>query len=223
MLLSIHMNEVNRQNLHNEAALAAAAAEHGGVEALESLTLPDCRIQWTDASGVLLLDTAPGEADRTQTAVELSDGSTLTVSNTGYTLSHLLLQSFTPLLFVAILAVGLSAVLASRAARIGDGAIKPNRLLPPPTSGTWTDELKPVVRRPGGAEPADPAAVEDLNAEHGPAGSPAAGEFTANVSPRAQDRPHPPSSASPSSSATAWHGRRMWDALPARSATRASA
>ena len=70
--------------------------------ALESLTLPDCRIQWTDASGVLLLDTAPGEADRTQTAVELSDGSTLTVSNTGYTLSHLLLQSFTPLLFVAI-------------------------------------------------------------------------------------------------------------------------
>ena len=119
-LLSIHMNEVNRQNLHNEAALAAAVAEHGGVAALESLTLPDCCIQWTDASGVLLLDTAPGEADRTQTAVELSDGSTLTVSNTGYTLSHLLLQSFTPLLFVAILAVGLSAVLASRAARSVD-------------------------------------------------------------------------------------------------------
>ena len=146
VLLSIHMNEVNRQNLHNEAALAAAAAEHGGVAALESLTLPDCRIQWTDASGVLLLDTAPGEADRTQTAVELSDGSTLTVSNTGYTLSHLLLQSFTPLLFVAILAVGLSAVLASRAARSVTEPL--NRIdFSRPDARDVEAGLKPVVRR----------------------------------------------------------------------------
>ena len=39
VLLSIHMNEVNRQNLHNEAALAAVAAEHGGVAAGKAMML----------------------------------------------------------------------------------------------------------------------------------------------------------------------------------------
>ena len=180
VLLSIHMNEVNRQNLHNEAALAAAAAEHGGVEALESLTLPDCRIQWTDASGVLLLDTAPGEADRTQTAVELSDGSTLTVSNTGYTLSHLLLQSFTPLLFVAILAVGLSAVLASRAARSVTEPL--NRIdFSRPDERDVEDELKPVVRRLAEQNRQIRRQMEDLNAEHDRQDR-LRREFTANVS-----------------------------------------
>lgn len=180
VLLSIHMNDANRLNLQNEAALAAAAAEHGGVAALEALTLPDCRIQWTDAGGALRLDTAPGEADSSQTTVTLSDGSTLTVSNTGYTLSHLLLQSFTPLLFVAALAVGLSAVLASRAARSVTEPL--NRIdFSRPDERDVEEELKPVVRRLAEQNRQIRRQMEDLNAEHDRQDR-LRREFTANVS-----------------------------------------
>ena len=106
VLLLLDMNDVNRQHLNAEASLAAAVLQSGGQGALETVSLEDSRIRWLGQDGAVLYDSAPDLRPLASQALEMDDGTVLEVSNVGYTLPHLLLQSFTPLLFVAALAVG---------------------------------------------------------------------------------------------------------------------
>lgn len=179
-LLLLNMNDVNRQHLDTEAALAAAALRAGGIEALETVTLETSRIRWLDADDTVLYDSAPDLRSMASKTLPIEDGTTLEVSNVGYTLAHLLLQSFTPLLFVAALAVALSALLASQAAKAVTEPL--NRIdFAHPDERDVEEELKPVVRRLAAQNRQILSQMEDLNREHDRQDR-LRREFTANVS-----------------------------------------
>ena len=143
----------------------------------------------SQANGQTLADTAlvlypQGEVLSGTVAIpvegEPADGTVLEVSNVGYTLPHLLLQSFTPLLFVAALAVGLSALLATRAAKTVTEPL--NRIdFSHPDERDVEEELKPVVRRLAAQNRQILSQMEDLNREHDRQDR-LRREFTANVS-----------------------------------------
>ena len=180
VLLLLDMNDVNRQHLNAEASLAAAVLQSGGQGALETVSLEDSRIRWLGQDGAVLYDSAPDLRPLASQALEMDDGTVLEVSNVGYTLPHLLLQSFTPLLFVAALAVGLSALLATRAAKTVTEPL--NRIdFSHPDERDVEEELKPVVRRLAAQNRQILSQMEDLNREHDRQDR-LRREFTANVS-----------------------------------------
>ena len=179
-LLYVNMNDVTRQNLDIQAKLAAQTVQTGGLETLEQLSLEDCRIRWLSADGEVLYDSAPQLHTAVTQQVPLEDGSTLEVSNVGYTLFQLLLQSFTPLLFVAALAAVLSTLLASRAAKALTEPL--NRIdFIHPDERDVDEELKPLVRRLAEQNRQILSQMEDLGREHDRQDR-LRREFTANVS-----------------------------------------
>ena len=179
-LLYVNMNDVTRQNLDVQAKLAAQTVQTGGLEALEQLSLEDCRIRWLSADGEVLYDSAPQLHTAVTQQVPLEDGSALEVSNVGYTLFQLLLQSFTPLLFVAALAAVLSTLLATRAAKALTEPL--NRIdFIHPDERDVDEELKPLVRRLAEQNRQILSQMEDLGREHDRQDR-LRREFTANVS-----------------------------------------
>ncbi len=179
-LLYVNMNDVTRQTLDVQAQLAAQTVETGGLAALEQLSLEDCRIRWLSPEGEVLYDNAPQLHTAATQQVPLEDGSTLEVSNVGYTLFQLLLQSFTPLLFVAALAAVLSALLATRAAKALTEPL--NRIdFIHPDERDVDEELKPLVRRLAEQNRQILSQMEDLGREHDRQDR-LRREFTANVS-----------------------------------------
>ena len=179
-LLYVNMNDVTRQNLDVQAQLAAQTVETGGLAALEQLSLEDCRIRWLSPEGEVLYDSAPQLHTAATQQVPLADGSALEVSNVGYTLFQLLLQSFTPLLFVAALAAVLSALLATRAAKALTEPL--NRIdFIHPDERDVDEELKPLVRRLAEQNRQILSQMEDLGREHDRQDR-LRREFTANVS-----------------------------------------
>ena len=179
-LLYVNMNDVTRQTLDVQAQLAAQTVETGGLAALEQLSLEDCRIRWLSPEGEVLYDSAPQLHTAATQQVPLADGSALEVSNVGYTLFQLLLQSFTPLLFVAALAAVLSTLLASRAAKALTEPL--NRIdFIHPDERDVDEELKPLVRRLAEQNRQILSQMEDLGREHDRQDR-LRREFTANVS-----------------------------------------
>lgn len=179
-LLYVNMNDVTRQNLDIQTKLAAQTVQSGGLEALEQLSLEDCRIRWLAADGTTLYDSDPQLRTAVSHTVPLEDGTTLEVSNVGYTLFQLLLQSFTPLLFVAALAAILSTLLASRAAKALTEPL--NRIdFIHPDERDVDEELKPLVRRLAEQNRQILSQMEDLGREHDRQDR-LRREFTANVS-----------------------------------------
>ncbi len=179
-LLYVNMNDVTRQTLDVQAQLAAQTVETGGLAALEQLSLEDCRIRWLSPEGEVLYDSAPQLHTAATQQVPLADGSALEVSNVGYTLFQLLLQSFTPLLFVAALAAVLSALLATRAAKALTEPL--NRIdFIHPDERDVDEELKPLVRRLAEQNRQILSQMEDLGREHDRQDR-LRREFTANVS-----------------------------------------
>ena len=179
-LLYVNMNDVTRQTLDVQAQLAAQTVETGGLAALEQLSLEDCRIRWLSPEGEVLYDSAPQLHTAATQQVPLADGSALEVSNVGYTLFQLLLQSFTPLLFVAALAAVLSALLATRAAKALTEPL--NRIdFIHPDERDVEEELKPLVRRLAEQNRQILSQMEDLGREHDRQDR-LRREFTANVS-----------------------------------------
>ena len=179
-LLYVNMNDVTRQTLNVQAQLAAQTVETGGLAALEQLSLEDCRIRWLSPEGEVLYDSAPQLHTAATQQVPLADGSALEVSNVGYTLFQLLLQSFTPLLFVAALAAVLSALLATRAAKALTEPL--NRIdFIHPDERDVDEELKPLVRRLAEQNRQILSQMEDLGREHDRQDR-LRREFTANVS-----------------------------------------
>ena len=180
VLHAVNMRRDNLRHLNAEADLAAAAAAAGGVAALEDVAPAACRIRCLDADGAVRYDSDPQIPANVRVTRPLSDGGTLELSNSGYTAGHLLLQSFTPLLIVLVLAVALSALLASRASR---SVVEPlSRIdFTHPDERDVDEELKPVVRRLAEQNRQIRRQMEDLNAEHDRQERQRR-EFTANVS-----------------------------------------
>lgn len=198
----------NTEVLRNETALAAETLRVGGPEALAQAEVEGCRITWIAADGTVLLDSegltenqkgreeveeamqvgwgySAGRADamsrqEARYAVAMEDGTVLRVSAQRYTPYYLLLQLFTPLLLLVVLAIILSAVLASRTAKT---VVEPlNHIdLAKPDERDVEEELKPMVRRLAEQNRKIHSQMQELSREHKRQDR-LRREFTANVS-----------------------------------------
>ncbi len=198
----------NTEVLRNETAFAAETLRVGGPEALAEAEVEGCRITWIAADGTVLLDSegttepqghreevrealetgwgySAGRADamsrqEARYAVAMEDGTVLRVSAQRYTPYYLLLQLFTPLLLLVVLAIVLSAVLASRTSR---AVVEPlNHIdLAQPDERDVEEELKPVVRRLAEQNRKIHSQMQELSREHKRQDR-LRREFTANVS-----------------------------------------
>ncbi len=198
----------NTEVLRNETALAAETLRVGGPEALVEVQVEGCRITWIAADGTVLLDSegstepqghreevrealetgwgySAGRADamsrqEARYAVAMEDGTVLRVSARRYTPYYLLLQLFTPLVLLVVLAIVLSAVLASRTSK---AVVEPlNHIdLAQPDERDVEEELKPVVRRLAEQNRKIHSQMQELSREHKRQDR-LRREFTANVS-----------------------------------------
>ncbi len=198
----------NTQVLRNEAQLAAEALRVGGPTALADIRAEGSRITWIDSDGEVLLDSqgllhnqlhreevqealatgrgysigwADGVAEQeARHAIRMEDGTILRVSARRYTPFYLLLQMFTPLLLLVVLAVILAAVLASRTAKT---VLEPLGLmdLTKPDERDVDEELKPMARRLAEQNRKIHSQMRELSREHQRQDR-LRREFTANVS-----------------------------------------
>ena len=198
----------NKEVLRNETALAAETLRVGGSEALKQVKVQGCRITWIAPDGTVLLDSegltesqrgreevlealetgwgySAGRADamsrqEARYAVAMEDGTVLRISAQRYTPFYLLLQLFTPLLLLVVLAIVLSAVLASRTAKT---VVEPlNHIdFAQPDERDVEEELKPMVRRLAEQNRQIHSQMQELSREHKRQDR-LRREFTANVS-----------------------------------------
>ena len=173
---------VREQQLQTELTLAAAAVEADGADYLARVRDTAERLTWVASDGTVLYDTRTdtqpmenhGQREEIREAltgssarysetltekmlyqaVRLTDGSVLRISGSQKTVWMLVLGMLHAVIVVALLAVGLSALLASRAAR---RVVEPlNRLdLEHPLDNNAYEELSPLLGRVYAQQPSD--------------------------------------------------------------------